>query len=156
MRLIKVTRGGVGIKYTDAKGNARHALKTAEDKPFECDDAQAERLVGLGVAEYVNDLGWKEENNEPQNDGEDDAQNDAQNGDGDGSEDGKSDDRLTAEALEKWDYNGIKALAADMGVKPEGKKKSDYIDAILTAQDVSETDEDDEDGLPNLSAADPE
>lgn len=156
MRLIKVTRGGVGIKYTDAKGNARHALKTAEDKPFECDDAQAERLVGLDVAEYVDELDCEEEANAPQNVDEGDAQNDAQNGDGDGSEDGKSDDRLTAEALEKWDYNDIKALAADMGVNPEGKKKGDYINAILSAQAEAETDEDDEDGLPNLSAADPE
>ena len=148
MRTIKVTRGGGGIEYTDANGIKRHALKTPADRPFECDDAQAERFVRLGVAEYVDELGGKEENNEPQNDGEDGGQ--------DGSEDDKTDDRLTAETLEKWGYNDLKALAADMGVNPEGKKKGDYINAILAAQDATETDEDDEDELPSLSAADPE
>lgn len=47
---IRVTCGGCGIEYTDEHGNARHALKTAEDGPFLCDAKQAERLVGLGVA----------------------------------------------------------------------------------------------------------
>lgn len=149
MKTIRVTRGGCGIVYTDRNGIQRHALKTPADRPFECDDAQAERLVKLGVAEYVNELGWKKEaapETETGNNGEGDE----------GDEGGKSDDRLTAEALEKWDYNDLKALAADMGVTPEGKKKGDYINAILTAQDATETDEDDEDGLPSLSAADPE
>ena len=50
---IRVTCGGCGIEYTDEHGNARHALKTAEDGPFLCDAKQAERLVGLGVAAYV-------------------------------------------------------------------------------------------------------
>lgn len=31
---IRVTCGGCGIEYTDEHGNARHALKTAEDGPF--------------------------------------------------------------------------------------------------------------------------
>lgn len=50
---IRVTCGGCGIEYTDEHGNARHALKTADDGPFLCDAKQAERLVGLGVAAYV-------------------------------------------------------------------------------------------------------
>ena len=53
MKKIKVTRGGCGIAYTDKNGTARHALKTAESGPFECDDKQADRLVRLGVAVYV-------------------------------------------------------------------------------------------------------
>ena len=140
MKEIKIINGTYG--YRPAPGVVEP--KNPESPAFFAEDKEAERLVGLGVAEYVNDLGCEEVANDPQNDA------------GDGSEDGKSDDRLTAEALEKWDYNDIKALAADMGVTPEGKKKSDYINAILAAQDESETDEDDEDGLPTLSAADPE
>ena len=50
---IRVTRGGCGISYEDEHGTKRHALKTPEDGPFMCDEAQAERLVGLGVAAYV-------------------------------------------------------------------------------------------------------
>ena len=145
MKTIRVTRGGCGVIYTDRNGIKRHALKTPADKPFECDDAQAERLVKLGVAEYVNELWKKVADPEPET---------GNNGEGD--ESGAPAERLTAEALEKWDYNDLKALAADMGVNPEGKKKGDYINAILAAQDESETDEDDEDALPSLSAADPE
>ena len=50
---IRVTRGGCGISYEDEHGTKRHALKTPEDGPFMCDEAQAERLVRLGVAAYV-------------------------------------------------------------------------------------------------------
>lgn len=137
MAKIKVTRGGCGIQYTDANGNARHALKTPEDGPFECDSAQAARLVELGVAEYVG-AGVK---HEEQPDGSQETE--------------KAIGRLDAEQLEKWDYNDLKALAADMGVEPKGKKKSDYIAAIVAAE-VELGDEDDGGDLPDLNAADPE
>lgn len=53
MAKIKVIRGGCGIAYKDEHGADRHALKTTEDGPFECDDQQAARLVSLGVAVYA-------------------------------------------------------------------------------------------------------
>lgn len=53
MKRIKIKRGGCGITYKDENGVLRHALKTAEHEPFFCDDAQASRLVRLGVAEIV-------------------------------------------------------------------------------------------------------
>lgn len=141
MAKIKVTRGGCGIKYTDANGNARHALKTPENGPFECDDAQAAHFVGLGVAEYVG--GAKKA----------DAQ---QEGHADGSQETeKAAGHLDAEQLEGMDYNELKKLAADMGVEPEGKKRSDYIAAIVAAE-VEPGDEDDGDEMPELNAADPE
>ena len=157
MAKIKVTRGGCGIQYIDANGNARHALKTPEDKPFECDDAQAARLVGLGVADYVNDLGWQQvadPDPEPQTDEQLEEQDDG------AQEPEKRMGHLDPIELEKWDYIDLKALAADMGVEPKGKKKSDYIAAIV-AEEVElgpevDPDEDDGDDLPDLSAADPE
>lgn len=143
---IKITRGGCGIKYTDEKGNARHALKTPADKPFDCDAEQAERLVALGVAEYVAKPGVQIVENKT--DGEDD-----------GKDGVPKTGHLDAEQLEKMDYNELKKLAADMGVKPEGQKKADYIAAIAAAEveiDDDEDDEDDDDELPDLNAADPE
>lgn len=135
---IKITRGGCGIKYTDEKGNSRHALKTPADKPFECDAEQAERLVALGVAEYVAKPGVQVVEN--QTNGEDDG--------------APKTGHLDAEQLEKMDYNDLKKLAAEMGVKPEGKTKADYIAAIAAVEVEIDDDEDDE--LPDLNAADPE
>lgn len=148
--VIKVICGGCGIKYTDANGNERHALKTPESGPFECEIEQAKRLVDLRVAEYVNELGWqKEADPAPQIDGQ-------QEGQADGSQETeKASGHLDAETLETWDYNDLKKLAAEMGVEPEGKKRADYIAAIVAAE-VEPGDEDDGDEMPELSAADPE
>lgn len=132
--MIRVKCGGCGIKYTDANGSERHALKTPESGPFECDDAQAERLVGLGVAEYVG-LQWRQVVDPAPRACE--AQKDAA--------------RLDAAQLETMTNEQLKALAADMGVVVSGcKKKADYIAAIV----ADEAEPDDE--LPDLSAADPE
>ena len=132
MAKIRITQGGCGVYYTDANGTRRHALKTPESGAFECDDAQAARLVGLGVAEYADDQRTPAQEEKP-----------AQSG------------HLAAEQLEALDYNALKKLAADMGVEPTGKKKADYIAAIVAAEvDIDE--EDDSDELPELDAADPE
>lgn len=147
---IRVTCGGCGIEYTDEHGNARHALKTADDGPFLCDAKQAERLVGLGVAAYVTTK--EPEKTEPDDGDQDPGENpDTQTG------------HLSAEDLEKWDFNDLRKLAADMGVKPEGKKKADFIAAIVSVEVTAgdgETENDGEgtgdDELPELGAADPE
>lgn len=140
---IRVTRGGCGILYEDEHGVKRHALKTPEDKPFMCDTAQAERLVRLGVAAYIT-------RKKPDGTGEQDPE-EIRNG------------HLSVEDLEKWDFNDLRRLADDMDVKPEGRKKADYIAAIAAAEvsagdeepeDDGEDKEDDE--LPDLGAADPE
>ena len=152
MARIKVTLGGCGIQYTDAHGNARHALKTPEHGPFECDDAQAERLVGLGVAEYVG-LQWRQVADPA-------PQTDAQQGDT--GEPEKATGHLDAAQLETMTNEQLKNLAADMGVDVTGcKKKADYIAAIVAVEvelgDEVNPDEDDPDNeLPELGAADPE
>lgn len=136
MKKIRVTRGGCGITYTDAHGVKRHALKMPEDGPFECDDAQADRLVRLGVAAYVTAKA-PEAQQEP----------------------AKTTGHLDAAELESWEYNQLKKLAADMGVTPKGKKKADLI-AAITAVEVTPDNEvepdDEDDNPPELGAADPE
>ena len=151
MATIKLNYGGCGVKYTDANGNARHALKTPESGPFECDDARAARLVEQGMAEYVG-LQWpKVEGPAPQT-GE-------QQGDtGEPSQETeKATGHLDAAQLETMTNEQLKNLAADMGVDVTGcKKKADYIEAIV-AVEVEIGDEDDPDNdLPDLNAADPE
>ena len=147
MKKIRVTCGGCGIKYTDAHGNERHALKTAESGPFECDDAQADRLVEKGVAEYVDTA----EAAVPESQQDEDQ--------GEASPEPKTiRGHLDAADLETWDYNELKKLAADMGVKPEGQKKADYIAAIVAVEVEADADDAyaDDDELPELGAADPE
>ena len=139
---IKVLYGGCGITYRDANGVERHALKTPENGPFECDDAQAARLVKMGVANYVDDLGWRAVADPvPQPDGPQEPE--------------KKTVSLDKEQLEAMDYNELKKLAADMGVKPKGNKKADLIEAIATVE-VEVEEVDDLDDLPDLSTAEPE
>lgn len=148
---IRVTRGGCGISYEDEHGTKRHALKTPEDGPFMCDEAQAERLVCLGVAAYVTGRALEA----PQ---DPDADTDPDN-----QEPEKTTGHLDAAELEGWEYNQLKKLAADMGVTPKGKKKADLIAAITAAEvtpgndtEHDEGDGSEDDDLPELGAADPE
>jgi len=155
MAIVRVKCGGCGIKYTDDNGNARHALKSPENGPFECDDAQAARLVGLGVAEYVG-VQQKAEDPKSQPEGQPEKSGETN------QEPEKVMGHRSAEDLEKMDYNDLKALAAEMGVVPNGKKKADYIAAIVAVEvelgpEVDPDDVDDPDNdLPDLTAADPE
>lgn len=138
MKKIRVNRGGCGICYTDSNGVKRHALKTPENGDFECSDEQADRLVRLGVAVYVEDVKQQDDTDTKQ----------------DGETESTMRTHLDAEELESWDYNELKKLAAEMGVEPAGKKKADYIAAIV-AEEV-EVSVDDDELPPDLNVADPE
>lgn len=137
MKKIRITRGGCGICYTDSNGVKRHALKTPENGDFECSDEQADRLVRLGVAVYVEDVKQQDDTDTKQ----------------DGETESTMKTHLDAEELESWDYNELKKLAAEMGVEPAGKKKADYIAAIV-AEEV-EVSVDDDELPPDLNVADP-
>ena len=139
MKKIKIINGTYGFRPEPLVVEC----KTPADPPFYVEDQEAIRLVNLGVAEYVGGVQCKAD----------------ASGEGDGSQETeKTTGHFDAAELEKWDYNDLKALAADMGVEPEGKKKSDYIAAIVAAN-VEIDDEDageGDDELPELNAADPE
>lgn len=149
MAKIRVTTGGCGITYKDANGTARHALKTAESGPFECDDAQAERLVSLGVAMYVTAEAEDAGQEAP-------AAEEPAGQAGDNQEPEKQAAHLDASDLETWDYNDLKKLAADMGVEAKSKKKADLIAAIVAVEVEPGDEAEDADELPELGAADPE
>ena len=148
MKKIRVIAGGCGIEYKDDHGNTRFALKTAENDPFECEDALAARFVDAKVAVYVETETAAEANVAGQN-GEQEEEEDEVT-----QKTEKPSAHFVAEDLEEWDYNDLKKLAADMGVTPAGKKKADYITAIVAAD--LEIDEEEEDDLPELGVADPE
>ena len=141
---IKVILGTCGIEYTDAYGNARHTTKAPESGPFQVDDALAARLVGRGVAVYVDASKAAPAAKMRQ---EDPAAAALVAAAGPG--------HLAPADLELMEFNELRKLAADMGVKPAGKKKADYIAAIAAAE-VGYGDEEDADELPDLNAADPE
>lgn len=139
MRKIRVTQGGCGIKYTDANGHERHTLKTSEHDPFECDDAQADRFVGLGVAVYV---GVTKPAAPAEELGEATQKPETMTG------------HFDAAQLESMTNEQLKNLAGDLGIDvTDCKKKADYVAAIV-AVEVEAPAEDDE--LPDLDAADPE
>lgn len=48
MRIVQIISGGYG--YKTGKGTI---LKDRNSEPFELDDAEAERIVAFGIAEYV-------------------------------------------------------------------------------------------------------
>ncbi|WP_455619635.1 hypothetical protein [Eisenbergiella sp.] len=145
MAKIKVIRGGCGITYKDAHEVTRHALKTTESGPFECDDAQADRLVRLGVAAYVAAPEKAATQKAP----------DAPAQEPETAEEPKTvTGHLDAAELETWEYNALKKLAADMHAEPKGKKKADLIAAIVAVE--VEADADDPDEPPELGAVDPE
>lgn len=131
---IKIKAGGCGVKYKDENGVERFALKTPEDGAFNCEIEQAKRFVALGAAEFVAD------------------------GDSKALKGGKVSGHLSAEQLEEMNYNELKKLAADMGVKATGNKKENYIAAIVAAEVEADADDvvDDADDLPDLGAVDPE
>lgn len=160
MRKIRVTRGGCGVMVTDENGTVRHTLKTPKDEPFECDDALAAHFVEQGVAVYcepkenatqlnvAGETAAETEGEEPSA-----AQSDAQQEET--GEPEKVIGHFVAEDLKTWDYNDLKKLAAEMGVTPAGKKKEDYITAIVAA-DIEIDEEDEDEDLPELGVADPE
>lgn len=142
MAKIKVTTGGCGIKYTEANGHVRYALKTEASGAFECDDTQAARLVSLGVAKYA---GQKSETDPADFQGTEQENEETVTG------------HLDSEQLASMTNEQLKNLAGDLGVDVTGcKKKADFIDAITAAEVEAGGIIEDGDELPDLDAADPE
>lgn len=112
MAEIRVIRGACGISYLDGNGVKRYATKTHEDGPFEYDDAKAKRLVGLGVAEYM-DIA---------------AQEATMIG------------HLSRKQLETMKVEELKKLASDMDIDiTRCKKKADFIETIIAAPVIEDT-----------------
>lgn len=126
--MIKIIKGVYG--YLDEHGTVKP--KTEKDEPFVLSPEKEARLVGLGVAEYVNTPT---------------SENEAENG----QEEAEDVGRLDPEQLEELTNAQLKEMAQEMGI--DTKKlttKAKLIEAI-TAVDVipgPETEAEDDDETP--------
>lgn len=165
MKLIKIINGTYGFR---PQPNVVE-LKDANDAPFEVDDKEADRLVGLGVAkiaygedseslqEAMNGVVDQLEDQPapPDEEAEDDAPEEP---DAEPEDDEPEDPAPAPEAAQKFDPEELEKLtnpelaeiAQELGVELKHRpKKSELIDLIMKA--AAEDDE-----LPDLGAADPE
>ena len=111
--------------------------KNKDSDPFEIPDAEAKRLVSLGFAEFVikgEQAAEVEENNFHVETPSDEKNN--------------IEGHLDAEQMEKMTNADLKKLAEDMGIDTSKmKKKSDYIEAIVSEQVFISEDDAIEEGL---------
>ena len=141
---IKVIFGGCVIEYIDNHGTTRHALKTPEDGPFDCQEDVAERLVSLGVAEYAAKENILELSG--------------------GEKKGMQEDGMEVESLHRMDeadeeqlyamkMKDLQSLVKEKGLDARDcKRKEDYVNLILSADSDGE---DDEEEPPDLEGMEP-
>lgn len=112
--------------YGYKEANGTITQKTKKDKPFELTEKQEERLVRRGVAIYV-----KEPEVAPVQQGKETMN------------------------LAEMPYNGLKHMAAELGISSEGKKE-ELVARIKEAQNEAEKVEEDGEQEPVLTPAEPE
>jgi hypothetical protein len=145
---------------------ARHALKTPESGPFDCTEEKAAQLVGMGMAEYVGSVLPEATAPAPQPEGqqvEPEGQQAApvgtvQDPGEPAQEPEKKTGHLDEAQLQEMTIKQLKALAADMGVDvSDCDRKADYVAALAAAEvEIDDVDDDPDNDLPELTAADPE
>ena len=130
MLTVKIISGTYGCKI---KG--RIVPKDHTSEPFSLDDAEAKRLVSLGVAEIITEGvatgGNGKETNPPSVNPSNDEN--GSNGENEGGNDITG--HLDAEQLREMTNKELKALAEDMGIDTSKMKvKDDYIQAIVAVE----------------------
>lgn len=140
MSVIKVIQGRVSIR-TEVNGTYLFTSKDWRDDPFEVDEAQAERLVGLGVACYADDTELpafeSEESEQEQSSATTEplSENESVN-------------------VEDMSLNELRAYAKKKGYDTKGcKTKNDYIERI---KDIESEQGDESDDYENESYDDEE
>lgn len=126
---IRIISGGYGYKE-----NGVNKLKDRNSEPFFVEEAEANHLVSLGVAQIVNAGVATPENNDYTTGA---GINPSENKNGENSEDEDDADlagQLDKEQLLAMTNKDLKKLAEDMGIDTSKMKvKKDYIDAIVEA-----------------------
>lgn len=133
MKKVIITVGTYGYR-TDKDGPVI-PVSHKEGKPIELLDAEADRIVGLGIAKYANGKAVEEQEG-----------------------------NLDPDDLSTYAYNDLKKLAKEMGLSASGSKEelikriSDEKVIIPSDADavVDETENDDNEEPPVLEAAEPE
>lgn len=143
---IRIISGGYGYKT-----NGINKLKDRNSEPFFVEEAEANRLISLGVAQIVNtDVATPKNHdydtgagiNLSENENGENGENETDNGMDENDTDLTA--HLSKEQLLEMTNKDLKKLAEDMGIDTSKMKvKKDYIDAIIEV-DVYISDDGDE------------
>ena len=147
MLTVKIKSGAYGLNTGD-----RVITKDRMSEPFELEDAEAKRLVSLGVAEIITEGvatgGNGEETNPPSVNPSNDEN--GSNGENEGGND--IDGHLDAEQLEEMTIKELKALAEDMGIDTgKFKVKAEYIQAIVAVEVSAPSNDENGENPPDIS-----
>lgn len=147
MLTVKIISGTYGCKI---KG--RIVPKDLTSEPFELEDAEAKRLVSLGVAEIITEGVATGGNGKETNPPSVNPSNDENGSNGENEGENDITGHLDAEQLEEMTIKELKALATDMGIDTgKFKVKADYIQAIVAVEVSAPADEENGENPPDIS-----
>ena len=151
MLTVKIISGTYGYKV-----GKRLLPKDRTSEPFELEDAEAKRLVSLGVAEIITEGVATGGNGEETNPPSVNPSNDENGSNGENEGENEIVGHLDAEQLREMIIKDLKALAEDMGIDTSKfKVKEDYVQAIVAVEVSAPVDDENGDELPGLGAEDP-
>ena len=147
MLTVKIISGTYGCKI---KG--RIVPKDLTSEPFELEDAEAKRLVSLGVAEIITEGVATGGNGKETNPPSVNPSNDENGSNGENEGENDITGHLDAEQLKEMTIKELKALAEDMGIDTgKFKVKDDYIQAIVAVEVSAPADDENGENPPDIS-----
>lgn len=147
MLTVKIKSGAYGLNTGD-----RVITKDRMSEPFPLEDAEAKRLVSLGVAEIITEGVATGGNGEETNPPSVNPSNDENGSNGENEGDNDIVGHLDAEQLEEMTIKELKALAEDMGIDTgKFKVKADYIQAIVAVEVSAPADDENGENPPDIS-----
>ena len=147
MLTVKIISGTYGCKI---KGRIVPKDRTSE--PFSLDDAEAKRLVSLGVAKIITKDVATGGNGKETNPPSANPSNDENDSNGEKEGDNDNVGHLDAEQLKEMTNKALKALAKDMGIDTSKMKvKADYIKAIVAVEVSAPADDENGETPPDIS-----
>lgn len=147
MLTVKIKSGAYGLNTGD-----RVITKDRMSEPFELEDAEAKRLVSLGVAEIITEGVATGGNGEETNPPSVNPSNDENGSNGENEGDNDIVGHLDAEQLEEMTIKELKALAEDMGIDTgKFKVKADYIQAIVAVEVSAPSNDENGENPPDIS-----
>ncbi len=146
MAKIKVINGIYGLRVSEALVEP----KTVNDADFEVDNKEAERLVGLGIAEYVNEADHKEV--DPDTEEVAPVQQECSEGNATDAEIAPHTEALYSENMK---LDELKKIAIDSGASKAKVKKMRTKKEVMSAIDAAvEKANAKQESLPEIGAAD--
>ena len=147
MLTVKIISGTYGCKI---KG--RIVPKDLTSEPFELEDAEAKRLVSLGVAEIITEGVATGGNGKETNPPSVNPSNDENGSNGENEGGNKNITLSREEELKEMTNKELKALADGMGIDTSKMKvKAEYIQAIVAVESSASDDDENGENPPNIS-----